>query len=176
MAQAPILMAIAQRNAAEAVLDPILSKFRIRGAFDAREIQIRDQVIVENTGNKCRFSDAVLDCMFPKEKAPAELFHYTNMDGLRGIASSGELRLYPILKRIGQGELNTFAITHKLDGYLKGPGRPFYVELSKDLFYVSLTRPGAGNETYMWGVFAGQGEGVRLRLQLTPKQADLRGF
>ena len=27
------------------------------------------------------------------------------MDGLRGIATSNELRLYPILKRIGQGEL-----------------------------------------------------------------------
>jgi predicted NBD/HSP70 family sugar kinase len=28
----------------------------------------------------------------------------------------------------------------------------------------------------MWGVFAGQGEGVRMRLRLTPKQADLRGI
>jgi hypothetical protein len=176
MAQAPIVMAIAQRNAVEAILDPILSKSGIREAFDAREIQITDHVVVENTGNKNRFSDAVLDCMFPKEETPAELLHYTKMDGLRGIASSGDLRLYPILKNIGQGELDAFAITHKLDGYLKGAGRPYYVDLSEDLFYVSLARPGASNEPYMWNVFAGQGRGVRLRLQLSPQLADLRGI
>jgi hypothetical protein len=28
----------------------------------------------------------------------------------------------------------------------------------------------------MWGVFGGQGEGVRLKLRLTPLQADLRGI
>jgi hypothetical protein len=169
-------MAIAQQNAVEAILDPILSNSGIRGAFDAREIHISDQVIVENTGNKNRFSSAILDCMFPKENAPAELLHYTKMGGLRGIAASGELRLYPILKRIGQGELDAFAITHKLDGYLRGPGRPYYVDLSQDLFYVSLARPGAANEPYMWNVFAEQGKGVRLKLRLTPQQADLRGI
>src|SRR6266436_659101 len=105
MAQAPILREIAQRKAIERILDPILSKFKIRSAFDARKIQITDQVIVENTGNKGRFSDAVLDCMFPKEKTPVELVHYTKMDVLRSIASRGELRLYSVAKHIGEGEL-----------------------------------------------------------------------
>ena len=176
MAQAPILMAIARQNAVEGILGPILSQASIRKTFDIREMQIRDQVMVENTGNKDRFSNAVLDCMFPKEKTPAELLHYTKMDGLRGIAASGELRLYPILKRISEGELDAFAITHRLDGYFKGPGGPYYVDLSEDLFYVSLARVGAANEPYMWNVFAEQGTGVRLKLRLTPKQADLRGI
>jgi hypothetical protein len=176
MAQAPILKTIAQRDAVEAILDPVLLKFGIRDAFDAREIQIRDQAIVESAGNKSRFSDAVFNCMFPKLKTPAELLHYTKMDGLRGIASSGELRLYPILKRIGQGELDAFAIAHKLNGYLnKGPGRPYCVDLSEDLFYVSLARTGAANEPYMWSVFAERGKGVRLKLRLTPDHGDLRG-
>src|SRR5947208_1564534 len=148
MAQAPILMEIAQRETIETILDPILSKFNICGAFDAREIQIRDQVIVENTGNKKKFSDAVLDCMFPKEKTPIELVHYTKMDVLRSIASSGELRFYSVAKHIGEGELDTFAVKHKLDGYLKGPGRSYFEELAKDIFYVSLTRPGAVNAAY----------------------------
>lgn len=176
MTKPPILLAMEQRKAIEGILDPILSQAGIRGKFDTQEIQIRDRVVVENTGNKNTFSDAVLDCMFPREATPAELLHYTKMDGLRGIASTGELRLYPILKRIGQGELDAFAITHKLDGYLTGPGRPYYVELSEDLFYVSLARPGAVNEPYMWNVFAEQGKGVRLKLRLTPQQADLRGI
>jgi hypothetical protein len=88
MAQAPIFMTLARRNAVEAILDPILLKFRIRNAFDAREIHIRDRVIVEKTGNKNKFSNAVLDCMFPKEKTPIKLVHYTKMDALRSIASS----------------------------------------------------------------------------------------
>lgn len=176
MAQAPIFMTIARRNKVEAILDPILSKFGIRGAFDALEIQIRDQVIVENTGNKGRFSDAVLDCMFPKEKTPIELVHYTKMDVLRSIASSGELRLYSVAKHIGEGELDAFAIKHKLDGYLKGPGRPYFEELAKDIFYISLTRPGATNAADMWESFGDYGSGVRLKLRLTPKYADLRGI
>jgi hypothetical protein len=176
MDEPPILIEIAQRNAVERILDPILSRFDIRRAFDPHEIQIKDQVIVENTGNKGRFSDAVLDCMFPKEKAPAELVHYTKIDRLGSIASSGVLRLYPILKRIGQGELDAFARDHKLGGYLKGAGRPYYVELSEDLFYISFVRPNAANEPYMWNVFAEQGRGVRLRLRLTPQAAELRGI
>jgi len=108
MAQAPILMALAQRNAIEEILNPILTQAGLRQALDIRQMQIRDQVIIENTGNKNRFSDAVFDYMFPREKMPAELLHYTKIERLRGIASSGELRLYPILKRIGQGELDAF--------------------------------------------------------------------
>ena len=176
MAQAPIFRAIARQGAVEKILDPILSQVGIRQTFDIWEMQIRDQVIVENTGNKNRFSNAVLDYMFPKERTPAELLHYTKMDGLRGIAASGELRLYPILKRIDQGELDVFAITHRLDGYLRGPGKPYYIDLSEDLFYVSLARPGAANEPYMWNIFGEQGRGVRLRLRLMPQQADLRGI
>jgi hypothetical protein len=178
MARAPIFMTIEQQTAVEAILDPILSKFKIRNAFDAREIQIRDQVIIENTGNKGRFSDAILDCMFPKEKTPIDLVHYTKMDVLRSIASSCEMRLYSVAKHIGQGEgeLDTFAIKHKLDGYLKGPGKPYFEELAKDIFYVSLTRPGAANEAYMWSVFGDHGNGVRLKLRITPKYADLRGI
>src|SRR6266436_1328880 len=68
MAQAPILREMAQRKGIERLLDPILSKFKIRSAFDARKIQITDQVIVENTGNKGWFSDGVLDCIFPKDE------------------------------------------------------------------------------------------------------------
>jgi hypothetical protein len=176
MTKAPIVLAQEQKQAVEKILDPILSQVGIRHAFDIREMQIRDRVIVENPDKEKRFSSAVVDQMFPKEKTPAELLHYTKMDGLRGIASSGELRLYPILKRIGESELAAFAITHKLDGYLKGPGRPYYIDLSEDLFYTSLTRPGAANEAYMWNVFAEQGRGVRLKLRLAPGQADLRGI
>jgi hypothetical protein len=116
--------------------------------------------------------------VFPKEIVPSDLFHYTKMPTLRKIATSGELRLYSVRKRIGQGELDTFAIAHGLDGYLKSKNGspPFYKQLSDDIFYTSLTRPGGKNESELWGVFAGGGSGVRLKLRVAPVRArsDLR--
>src|SRR6266436_2125365 len=110
-------------------------------------------------------------------KTPVELVHYTKMDVLRSIASRGELRLYSVAKHIGEGELDAFAVKHKLDGYLiNGPGRPYFEELAKDIFYVSLTRPGAANAAYMWKIFGDHENGVRMKLRLTPKHADLRGI
>ena len=39
-----------------------------------------------------------------------------------------------------------------------------------------LRGPGAANEPYMCNVFAEEGRGVRLKLQLAPQRADLRGI
>lgn len=158
-------MAIAQRNAVEAILDPILSKSGIRGAFDAREIQIRDHVIVENTGNKNRFSDAVLDCTTTRR--------WTGFAALHRQASCAFTRYSSALVRANLMPLPSHTSSMDIS---EGPGRPYYVDLSEDLFYVSLTRPGAANEAYMWNAFAERGRGVRLKLQLTPQQADLRGI
>jgi hypothetical protein len=77
-----------------------------------------------------------------------------------------------------EGELDTFAIKHGLDGYLRSSNGnpPFYKELSDDIFYTSLTRPGGKNEDELWNVFAEGGRGVRLKLQVAPVRArsDLR--
>ncbi|WP_205756241.1 hypothetical protein, partial [Labrenzia sp. 011] len=115
------------------------------------------------------------DHMFPREKSPSTLYHYTSIDALRGIASSEELRLYPIRKRIGEGgEMEAFARAHRLDGYLtKDQGDPYYKEMSNDIFYVSLTRTPPKDPSYMWSYFS-HGSGVRLEFIVWPKAAELR--
>ena len=155
----------------------ILGAHCIHYAFDEREIQIRQQVIVENTGNKNKLSNAIVDHMFPKEQSSSELLHYTSLFGLRGISTSGELRLYALRKRIDEDELQTFVRKHGLRGYLdSSQGEPYYKELSNDIFYCSFTSPNQKNIAEMWSAFADGGKGVRLKMHLKPYAADLRSI
>lgn len=139
------------------------------------EIYLSDVALYEHTSQKFEISKAILDFMFPKEPSPCTLYHYTNLDGLGGITSSAELRLYPIKKRIDEGgELRAFAEAHDLSGYLNiERGKALYKKLSEDLFYISLTRPVAKDPVLMWGGFAAN-VGVCIEFEIEPKWAELR--
>jgi hypothetical protein len=115
----------------------------------------------------------VLNRMFPPLNAPIELDHYTTFAGFSGIISSEELRLYWIKRNLTEDELSSFALDHRLHGYILGP-TPYVVELSEGLFYCSMTRPGSGNENRMWEVFGDDNHGVRLRFRVNPGAAELR--
>lgn len=173
MSKPSIISALERRRKVGNILRAVLSPYNLEDAVDEREIQIRTEVIVDNTGNQA-LSNKILNAMFPREPAPAELLLYTTLQGLEGIAGSGELRLYPIRKHIDEGELRAFAQAHRLRGYLRtAEGEPFYKELSDDLFYTSLVRPNQIDQALMWNVFA-QGTGARLKMQLVPDVAELR--
>ena len=177
MSRAPIFDVIERRTKVANIFRPVLARYGLESLLDELKLHIREKCITELS--HCRqLSNGILTAMFPKEGIPSELFHYTKLPLFRSIASSGELRLYWMRKRLGQGELDTFAITHGLDGYLSSSkGKPpFYKELSDDIFYTSLTRPGGQSEDELWNVFAEGGRGVRLRLQVAPVRArsDLR--
>ena len=122
-------------------------------------------------------AEAVLGVNFPRIVGPIELDHYTSLEHLRGIVESKELRLLSVSRYIDGGEFEAFARDHGLDGYLTPDveGKKCSEELSKDLFYLSMTSPGSSNEKTLWKRFARDGRGVRLRLRVTPKPpADLR--
>jgi hypothetical protein len=173
MSTPPIVSALERRRKVANIFRTVLSPYNLEGAVDEREIQIRTEVIVDNPGNQA-LSNTILNAMFPREPVPAELLHYTTLQGLEGIAGSGELRLYPIRKHIDEGELQAFAQAHGLRGYLQtAEGEPFYKELSDDLFYTSLVRPNQRDQALMWNVFA-QRSGARLRMRLVPGVAELR--
>lgn len=139
------------------------------------ELNARPEFVVEFTGNERKVSSAILDFMFPKEPQPAQLIHYTSLSALENIANTNELRLYPILKRIGQGELDQFAADHNFEGYTdQSSGPPLYKEFSRDLFYISLSRENAQNQGYLWNVFGDGGKGVQLHFEISVKAADLR--
>jgi hypothetical protein len=177
MNRAPIFNVIERRKKVAKIFRPVLAKYGIDHLFDERKLHIKKDYISELTHCR-RVSEGILTVMFPKEPVPSDLFHYTKLSSLRSIAISGELRLYSVRKRIGQGELDTFAIAHGLDGYLKSKNGspPFYKELSDDIFYTSLTRPGGKNENELWSIFGDGGNGVRLKLKVAPVRArsDLR--
>jgi hypothetical protein len=171
--KAPIFDQLARRKKVAEILRDCLRPYGLQDEVDEMELQLGN-VIVENTGNGNRISQAVLDTMFPRQQTPREFYHYTKMQGLRGIASSGELRLYALRNRIDEGELDTFAQKHRLKGYLgSSAGEPMFKELSDDIFYTSFCGLGSSGEQYMWGAFAAGGTGVRFKFRIEPLIPEL---
>jgi hypothetical protein len=139
MAQPPILVQTERRRKVAGILREYLRPYDLQDVIDETELQIRELFVAENTGSQ-HVSRAILDTMFPRVP-PCDLYHYTNLLNLRSIASSGQLRLYAVRKRLDQGELKPFAKVHSLKGYLdSSQGQPFVNELSDDRFYASMTR------------------------------------
>ncbi|RVJ46120.1 hypothetical protein [Sinorhizobium meliloti] len=170
MEAAPIFKELADRKAVVEVFRTVLARHGIELEMDRMDFHLRDKMITELSYKPAGLSEMVLDHMFPKEPAPSTVYHYTGFGGFQGIVSSGELRLYPVRKRLGEGgELEAFATAHGLHGYLKTPeGEEFYKILSDDLFYASLTRVPPKDPSTMWGGFA-KVTGVRLEFLVTPK-------
>lgn len=166
-------------EAARRIFRSVLGDATPEAVFDERTLTISDdgKRLYEHTGNDRVLAEAVLGVDFPREPGPIELDHYTSLAGLKAIAASAQLHLYPVAKRLHEDEFATFAVEHDLQGYFddSGRGKKVLEELSEDLFYISLARPGNPDEDDLWSVFANDRRGVRLRLRVTPKApADLR--
>lgn len=170
-----IMIEIERKKKIAGIIRDCLRSHGLVCEVDENELHVHDKYVIETTGNNQRLSHAILNAIFPQETTPCTLYHYTGFDNLKGIVSSGELRLYPVRKRLGQGgELEAFAKAHGLQGYLQSAqGEPFFKELSDELFYCSMTRVPPKDPQLMWGAFA-HGTGVRLELKVQPKAADLR--
>ncbi|MDX0531516.1 hypothetical protein GOC94_30945 [Sinorhizobium medicae] len=175
MAEAPIFAELAHRDKVIGILHDVLARHGMQVDLNRMDIHLSDKVIIESFAKGAYLSEAVLNYMFPHEPAPCTLYHYTSLEGIEGIVQSGELRLYPVRKRLGQGgELDAFAKAHGLLGYLNvSEDEAFYKTLSDDLFYISMTRVPPKDPYLMWGAFA-KGTGVRLEFQVQPKVAELR--
>jgi hypothetical protein len=171
MIKPPVLLKNERQNKIADILRRCLQSHGLQHVVNETELVVGELSVTEKTSNH-DVSLAVLDTMFPHQTAPCDLYHYTSLESLKSIASSGQLRLYAVRKRINQGELDAFAKAHGLKGYLDGThGAPFYEELSDDLFYTSLTRlVPPKNPSLMWGVFAAR-TGVRLQFTIAPKPA-----
>jgi hypothetical protein len=140
--------------------------------FCTTRLHVRPEYFREFTWSTI-LSDTVLNRMFPLWKEPIELEHFTTFAGFTGIISTGQLRLYWVRKRLSDHELQSFASDHRLHGYISGPS-PYYVELSEQLFFCSMTQPQSGDDQRLWDNFGEKQRGVRLRFRVTSKAADLR--
>jgi hypothetical protein len=163
MHQSPILLEIKRRKKVEKIIQGVLIKHGVILRDFHNYIHAADTYIMEHTSQKAGLSRTIFDHMFPCEASPTTLYHYTTLTAFIGIASTSELRLYPIRKRVDEGgELSSFAKAHRLAGYLNSNGaEPYFKELSDDLFYVSMTRIPPKDPSLMWGYFS-SGTGVRL--------------
>lgn len=166
-------------DAAHRIFQAVLGPTTPDKVFLERQVTISDdgRRLYEHTANNRLLAEAVLGADFPRVAGPADLEHYTPFAGLRGVVTSKQLHLYPVARYLHQHEFATFAREHDLDGYfdLNDRGQQVLEELSKDLFFVSMTRPGNPDEDMLWQTFADDGRGVRLRMRVTPRPpADLR--
>lgn len=132
----------------------------------------------EYTSSKV-LSHAIYEVDFPRVAGPVDLYHYTSIDGFKGIISGQQLYLFPVIKRWDENEFEPFTREHNLDGYFTPDpktGVSRGEELSEDLYYISLTDlMNVIDDEYLWDVFTDEGKGVRLKLRVTPKQpSDLR--
>lgn len=176
MMRAPVLDQTERRKHVGQIIRDVLAGRDIHVKFDEQSLHIHSDYIAEPTSSRT-LSDTILDRMFPRCSSPSEFLHYTSAEGLKGIARSGELRLFPVRRRIGQGEIDTFAEKHRLHGYLRSTrGEPLFKELSDNLFYTSFTDMKAKNASHMWNVFARDETGACLRIRLTTCNAELRAI
>lgn len=136
--------------------------------FDRRQLHIGQHAIVEASGAS-GLSEAVLGVDFP-EIGQSTVLHYTTRAACLNIISSGQIGLSSLLLRYDDREFRTFAQVHRLAGYTerRGNAGPLADELMKDLFFLSATMPGLGDEQLLWRDFGANGHGVRLHLSITP--------
>jgi hypothetical protein len=144
-------------------------------SLDFTRLAATDKTIYEKPDGLTTFSDALLDACFPPGDATIDYFHYTTLDSFRKIVDSAELRLYWLHKRLPQYEFRPFCDAHGLTGYLDiDPltGEQYLEEMSRNLFYISLTSNAAS--AHLWDAFGDGGRGVRLRLRLQPVQQRMQ--
>ncbi|WP_203077307.1 hypothetical protein [Falsiroseomonas ponticola] len=151
------------------ILKPILAAAGVPEP-DMRQIYVGQRSIREFSTYD-GLSRAILDFDMPETRATTILDHYTTGTGFKGIMSSGQLWLSPITLRLNQGELDTFALEHGLQGYVdaKGSHKPALAQAAADLFYLSFTQPQPSE--HLWDVFGERGNGYRLRFAVTPGSA-----
>jgi hypothetical protein len=154
------------------VIRPILAA---AGRFepDMRQIVVTKSSIREFSSYN-GLTDAILDHDMPELTGTTALDHYTRMSGFKGVMATQELRLLPITSRLPEGELDTFAAAHNLKGYIdaKGMTTDLLKAAAADLFYTSFCR--AGPNDHLWDVFGDNGNGYRLRFEVTPRVARIR--
>lgn len=138
---------------------------------DMRKITITECLISEFPSYD-GLTQAILNHDMPEKTSMTVLDHYTNNSGFKGIMTSQALFLAPITQRLGQGELDTFALEHSLIGYTDANGKATkeLVQAAADLFYTSFTEPPTSQ--HLWACFGSNGNGYRLRFEVTPGNAS----
>lgn len=158
-------------------INSILSSHGVAGSIDISNITITDKTVTDLVKENKKLSNLIIDHIWPSIDG-LTVYHYTSKDSAESIINSGEFRLYSLLKRFNEGEIETFCQNHGLSGYLEkdANGEPVYKSLiMKNMFYASFTDTNLTieQEEYFWRTFAPV-DGVRLKLEVTASNPNFR--
>ena len=158
-------------------INDILHKHGINSLIDRRDVTITDRTVSDFAKSISRLSDCITDHLWPSIPA-AQVYHYTSWEAAESILTSGRFRFQNLGKRYGEGEIETFCRSHRLDGYLEPDvdGNPGYKNLlMPNTFYASFTETDLSpdEEEYFWRTFA-PCDGVRLTIQVEAANPNFR--
>jgi hypothetical protein len=158
-------------------INSILSSHGIAESIDLSNITITDKTVTDFVKDNQKLSNLIVDAIWPSIDNLA-VYHYTSKKAAESILNSGEFRLYSLLKRFSEGEVNVFCRNHGLGGYLEQDenGEPKYKSLlMSNMFYTSFTDTNltSTQEDYFWRTFASV-DGVRLKLNVTASNPNFR--
>ena len=158
-------------------INSILSSHGIADSIDLSNITITDKTVTDFVKENQKLSNLIVDAIWPSID-DLTVYHYTSKDAAESILNSGEFRLYSLLKRFNEGEIETFCQNHGLSGYLEqdANGEPKYKSLiMNNMFYASFTDTNltTEQEEYFWRAFAPV-DGVRLKLEIIASNPNFR--
>ncbi|WP_298150288.1 hypothetical protein [Flavobacterium sp.] len=158
-------------------INAILSRHGVKGTINLSDITITDKTVTDFVKEEQKLSNLVVDTIWPSIHNQT-VYHYTSKASAESILNSGEFRLYSLLKRFSEGEIETFCQNHELNGYLEQDENqePKYKSLIiNNMFYASFTDVclTTEQEEYFWRTFA-SADGVRLKLEVTASNPNFR--
>lgn len=158
-------------------INSILSSHGVSDSIDLSNITMTDKTVTDFVKENQKLSNLIVGAIWPSIDN-LTVYHYTSKEAAESILNSGQFRLYSLLKRFNEGEIETFCQNHGLNGYLEkdGSGEPKYKTLiMNNMFYASFTDTNitTEQEEYFWRTFASV-DGVRLKLEVTASNPNFR--
>lgn len=172
-----LLEYLERQNALIDSINSILSSHGISDSIDLSNITVTDKTVTDLVKENPKLSNLIVDSIWPSIDH-LTVYHYTSKDAAESILNLGEFRLYSLLKRFNEGEIETFCRNHGFSGYLEKDenGEPKYKSLiMNNMFYASFTDTNltTEQEEYFWRVFAPV-DGVRLKLEVIASNSNFR--
>jgi len=165
------------QNQLVASINEILDEHGIGESIDLTNITITDKTVSDLVKEDQKLSSLIVDSIWPSIDS-LSVYHYTSKSAAESILNAGEFRLYSLLKRFDEGEIQSFCENHGLDGYLAtdDDAEPKYkTMIMNNMFYASFTDTDIDKpkEEYFWNCFASS-DGVRLKLKITASNPNFR--
>lgn len=151
----------------------VLAAHGINENITWEDIAVTPKVVTDGVGSTQKISSAIIDKLWPSVRQ-AQVYHYTSQEAAAEILSSQRFRLANIGKRITEGEIETFCLSHGLTGYLDATsGEPLYRALIESNTYFACFTDinlDEDEERSFWQSFGP----VRLRFTINAQSPDFR--